>query len=96
MTDWEETYRDLKRRNWFILLLFGSLSGIIMDYAFTLGVIVGGILAILNFDVFQRIVSGAISDKRIKRSKKILGIIIFYLRYIVLGIAIFFSFAEMC
>ena len=90
MTDWEETYKDLKRRNWVILLLLGSLSAVILNHAFTLGIILGGIIAILNFDVFQRIMSGAISGDRLKRPKKILGIVIFYLRFIFIGIIIFF------
>ena len=90
MTDWEETYKDLKRRNWFIVLLLGSLSAVIMDHAFTLGIILGGIIAILNFDVLQRIISGAFFGNRPKRPKKIIGIIIFYLRFTVIGIIIFF------
>ena len=90
MTDWEETYKDLKRRNWVILLLFGSLSAFIMGHAFTLGIILGGIIAILNFDIFQRIISGAFSSDRPERHKKILGIGIFYLRFVLIGIIIFF------
>lgn len=90
MTDWEETYKDLKRRNWVILLLLGSLSAVIMDHAFTLGIILGGIIAILNFDVLQRIISGAFSGEHPKRPKKMLSIGIFYLRFILIGIIIFF------
>ena len=51
--DWEKTYRDLRKLNWFSLLIMGLLSYFLFSQVFTLGIILGGLVIIANFSLLQ-------------------------------------------
>jgi hypothetical protein len=68
--DWETVYRDLKKRNWIILLGLSSISALFMDHHVTLGVILGGLIIILNFNVLQHTIRRAFPTEKVVKSKK--------------------------
>ena len=57
--DWEEVYRDLKKRNWIILLVLSTISALLMSHTVTLGVMLGGLIIILNFNILQHTIRRA-------------------------------------
>jgi hypothetical protein len=89
--DWETVYRDLKKRNWIILLGLSSISALFMDHHVTLGVILGGLIIILNFNVLQHTIRRAFPTEKVVKSKKSVLIIKGYFRLLVLGVVIYFT-----
>ena len=85
MTDWTQTYEDLKRRNWIILLILSSASYFFMSHGMTLGVILGGLLAVVNFGFFQFIVQRSFPPDGIVQTKKALLIVQSFIRLFILG-----------
>ena len=51
--EWKNLYRHLNRLNWLILLLLASASCFVMSPAFTAGIIIGGLMVIVNFHALQ-------------------------------------------
>jgi len=87
--DWEKVYGDLRKLNWLIVLIMASTSYFLMSASITLGVILGGLIIIANFSVFQRTVRAAFSSEgRMKMTKKSI-IVKYYLRLLVLGTIIY-------
>jgi hypothetical protein len=92
--DWKDLYRDLKILNWLILLLLASISFFLMSNSFTAGIIVGGLLVIANFHVFQHTIrQGLLSDGQGKAKK---GPVIakYYLRLLAMGLLIYLFIAQ--
>ena len=87
--DWEKIYKDLRLRNWIILLLFSSISFFLMDNSLTLGIILGGLIITLNFRLFQNTIRGAFSPQGIMKGVKIIIILKYYFRLLTLGIIIY-------
>ena len=88
--DWEEVYRDLKKRNWIILLVLSTISALLMSHTVTLGVMLGGLIIILNFNILQHTIRRAFpSEKGVKNKKSIL-IIKSHFRILALGAVIYF------
>ena len=88
--DWAETYNHLKKRSWVILLVLTLISFFFTSTSLTLGVILGGVIAIINFDVLQRNILRTFPANGGAKVKKIFVIGIFYLRFLVLGAVIYF------
>lgn len=88
--DWAQTYRSLTMRNWFILLILAGISNFLMNHSITAGIIAGGLVIIANFSMLQRAVQRSFSDEELSKSKKIVLILGFYLRFLALGLVIFF------
>ena len=87
--NWEEVYRELKKRNWIILLVLATISTLLMNHTVTLGVILGGLIIIANFNILQHTIRRAFpSEKGVKNNKSIL-IIKGYFRLLVLGVVIY-------
>ncbi|MBN2060240.1 MAG: ATP synthase subunit I [Deltaproteobacteria bacterium] len=73
MTDWECTYKDLKKRNWVVLLILACPCFFFFDRPFTFGVILGGFISIANFSFLQLAICKAFSgETRIKAKTAIL------------------------
>jgi hypothetical protein len=89
--DWETVYRDLKKRNWIILLGLSTISTLFMDHQVTLGVILGGLIIILNFNVLQHTIRRAFPTEQGVKSKKSILIIKGYFRLLVLGVVIYLT-----
>lgn len=87
--DWEEIYRSLKIRNWIILLGFSLISTFLMSHSFTLGIILGGLVIIINFRLFQSTIRRVFSPDGVMEGMKIRIILKYYFRLLALGIIIF-------
>ena len=87
--DWDTIYRDLRRRNWIILLILSSISYFLMGHQQTTGVILGGFIIIANFKVFQHTIRRAFSPQCVMNTKEISIIIKYYFRLLALGMIIY-------
>jgi len=89
VTDWDRTYDVIKRRNWIILLVLAAVSGLFMNPALTLGVILGGLISITNLSFLQHTVRQSFSSERKTGTKKAFLIIKSFFRLIILGGSIY-------
>ena len=88
--DWDELYRHLKMRSLIILFILASTSYFLMSNSLTAGIILGGLIIIINFDLLQSAVrKGFPADGAIK-TKKISLIAKTYFRLLLLGVTIYF------
>ena len=87
--DWENFSKYFKVQGWFILMVFGLLSFFFMSPAFTLGVILGGLIIIANFNVMQATIRDAFSPEGTMVNKKSAIVAKYYLRLAILGIIIY-------
>ena len=87
--DWEKVYGDLKKLNWFILLILGIISYFLMRHSFTTGIILGGLITIANFHVFQHVFRGVFSPEGVMKTTKMAIIAKCYFRLLGLGIIIY-------
>ncbi len=90
MNNWDRIYGDLKRRGWIILFILASAGYFCMSRSFTLGIILGGIIIILNFSFLQSTIIKAFQEKPVVRKKKFILILKSFLRLFLLGVIIFF------
>ena len=67
--DWKTLHKALQSLNWFILLVLSSMSYLLMAPVFTAGVILGGLTAIANFNIFQHTLCAAFTDQGFTKSK---------------------------
>jgi hypothetical protein len=86
--DWEKTYKDLKRLNWFSLLIMSLISYFLLSSSFTLGIILGGFIIIVNFKVLQHTIRRAFSSQGVMNASKFIIIVKYYLRLLALGVVI--------
>ena len=86
--DWEKVYRELSKRNWIILLVLSAISTLFMSYSLTLGIILGGFVVILNFDVLQRTIRRAFPANGTAGAKPLL-VVKTYFRLLALGVVIY-------
>ena len=87
--DWEYLFRKLKTLNWVILLVLASLSYCCMTATFTLGIIVGGFIIMMNFHVFQRTIRKGFTPSGLFHGSKASIIGKYYLRLAALGVIIY-------
>jgi small-conductance mechanosensitive channel len=92
--EWKNLYRDLRRMNWLILLLLASASCFVMSPAFTAGIIIGGLMVIVNFHVLQHIIRQGFFPDSSRKKGKASVIIMYYLRLAAMGILIYFFLAQ--
>jgi hypothetical protein len=84
--------KRLEISNWIVLAVFLSLSAVFLSNRFTLGILLGGLISILNFhwlyhnlkNVFQSLTDRAKSSIMAK----------YYLRFILTGIVLFFIITQ--
>lgn len=88
--DWEEVYRDLRKRNWIILLVLSTISALLMNHTVTLGVILGGLIIIVNFNILQHTIRGAFPSEKVVKNRKSVLIIKGHFRLLALGAVIYF------
>lgn len=89
LTEHREIIGFVKSLNWIILLVLGFTSFWLMKYDFTAGVILGGLLAIVNFDVLERSLIMLFSPSEGFRIRKAASIVKYFLRLLVLGLIIY-------
>ena len=85
MTDWDQTYKNLKKFNWIILLLLSSISYFLMKSSFTLGVILGGLIIIANFSLLQSTIRNAFPGDGLVKTRKSVLILKSFFRLFFLG-----------
>jgi hypothetical protein len=88
VNNWDQIYGDLKRRGWVIFLILASAGYFFMSRSFTLGIILGGMLVIINFNFLQSTIIKAFQQTPVIKKKKSL-LIKSFLRLILLGIILF-------
>jgi len=86
--DWKTLYRNLSTRNWLTLFLMSSVSFFVMSSSLTLGIILGGLVIICNFNILQHTIHRAFSPEGIMTGK-IAVILKYYMRLLALGIIIY-------
>ncbi len=87
--DWQKAFSNLKILNWLVLLGLASVSFMLMPESFTMGIILGGLLIILNFHFFQKTIRNGFAQDGTFRAKKAVIIGKCYLRLAVMGIIIY-------
>lgn len=87
--DWDKLSKTLRIQNWIILLILGAASYFIMSPFFTLGVILGGLLIIANFNLLQQTVRSTFATDGAMKAGKISIIIKYYFRLAIMGIIIY-------
>ena len=69
--EWEKVSKEIKTLNWVTLLVLGSASYPLMGSAFTLGIILGGMIVIANFNLLQKTIRSAFGPDGVMKSKKV-------------------------
>lgn len=87
--DWDKLSRVFNAQNWIILMILGLMSFLFMSSAFTLGIIIGGLLIIANFNLLQHTIRGTFSAEGVMVTRKSPIIAIYYLRLMGLGLIIY-------
>ena len=87
--DWEIISKYFKTQGWFILLILAALSYFLMKPPFTLGIILGGLIVIANFNFLQYTIRSAFSSEGTMMNKKKTIVAQYYFRLAILGIIIY-------
>jgi len=87
--DGEKLFRNLRSLNWGILLLLAAVSYFLMEQAFTLGILVGGLMIIANFNILKHTIQKGFSTDGILQPKKASIIVKSYLRLAAMGALIY-------
>jgi hypothetical protein len=89
VSSWDQTYGDLKRRGLIIFLILASAAYFFMSRSFTFGLIMGGIMVIINFNFLQSTIIKAFQNTPAVTKKKFRLILQSFLRLSLLGAVIF-------
>jgi ATP synthase I chain len=87
--DWEKLVKQLRAQNWIILMILGSTSFFLMSSTFTLGIILGGLIIIGNFNVLQHTIRCSFSPDGVMKNNKLAIVAKYYFRLAILGIIIY-------
>lgn len=87
--DWEKLAKRMRAQNWIILLVLGLASFFLMSDAFTLGLILGGLVIIANFNALAHTLRKAFTPKGKVKSRKMVLIGKYYVRLFALGAIIY-------
>ncbi len=87
--DWEKISKKLSIQNWIILMILSLLSFFFCGSPFTLGIILGGLIIIANFNMLQHTIRSSFSSQGVMKKKKISTIVKIYFRLAILGIIIY-------
>lgn len=87
--DREELATRIRSRNWVILMAMGVASFFLMSDAFTLGLLLGGLVIIANFNLLARTVRRAFSPNGMAPTQKPAIVGKYYLRLLALGLVIY-------
>jgi hypothetical protein len=87
--DWKAAYRHLKIINWMTLFILSFISFLISKSSITLGIILGGLVIIANFNVLQHTIRRAFPADGVMQKRRLSIIVKYYLRLLGLGVLIF-------
>jgi hypothetical protein len=85
MNNWDRVYNDLRIRCWIIFLVMASAGYFFTSHTFALGIILGGLMVIINFSFMQSTIISAFSKGPVSKKKKVLLIAKSFLRLFILG-----------
>ena len=88
--EWQKFHSILRMVNWIVLLSLSSAGYFIMSSFWTAGVLLGGVIAIVNFNVLQHTVRSAFSPDGIHQGAKFSILGKYYLRLLALGVILYF------
>jgi hypothetical protein len=89
VNNWDQIYGDLKKRGWVIFMILAAAGYFFMSRSFTMGIILGGILIIVNFNFLQSTIIKAFQQNSVIKRKKFLLLSGSFLRLFLLGGIIF-------
>jgi small-conductance mechanosensitive channel len=92
--EWKNLYRHLNRLNWLILLLLASASCFVMSPAFTAGIIIGGLMVIVNFHALQHTIRQGFLPNDTRKPGKVSVIAKYYFRLAAMGGVIYLSLSQ--
>lgn len=87
--EWRKVSKVIRTFNWIILFVLASTSFLFTSPAFTLGIILGGLIIIANFNVLQHTVIRGFSPDESLHGRKASIIAKYYLRLAAMGFIIF-------
>jgi hypothetical protein len=87
--EWQRFHNILRMLNWLFLLCFSLASYFSMSPYWTAGVILGGLIAIANFNVLQHTVRRAFSPEGIHHGARFSIVGKYYLRLVALGVILY-------
>ena len=87
--EWQRFHNILRMLNWLVLLCFSLASYFSMSPYWTAGVILGGLIAIANFNVLQHTVCRAFSPEGIHQGTRFSIVGKYYLRLVALGVILY-------
>ena len=87
--NWEKVSKEIRTQNWIILLIMGLPSFFFANPAFTMGIALGGLIIIANFNVLQYTIRSAFSVDSFTDAKKKFLIAKCYFRLAIVGIIIY-------
>jgi hypothetical protein len=87
--DWKILHRMLITVNWLVLLVLSLLSFFFMSSAWTMGVILGGLITIANFNILQRTIRRVFSPQVMEKTAKVTIVTKYYFRLLALGAILF-------
>jgi ATP synthase I chain len=87
--EWKTLCRVLRTLNWIILLVLSLFGYFLMSSSWTMGVLVGGLITIANFNLLQHTIQGVFSPQGFGASTKVSIVAKYYLRLIGLGVILF-------
>ena len=92
--DWKRLYRELRTLNWFILLVLSLGGYVFLSNSLTIGIILGGLIIMVNFSVLQHTISGAFGRDGSMHKGKAAIITKCYLRLLALGVILYVLIAR--
>jgi hypothetical protein len=87
--DWKTLHRVLGTLNWLILLVLSLFSYFLMSPSWTMGLILGGLITIANFNLLQHTIRGAFSSHGLDKAAGVSIVAKYYVRLIGLGVILF-------
>src|SRR5512136_2017149 len=87
--EWQRFHNILRMLNWLVLLCFSLASYFSMSPYWTAGVILGGLVAIANFNVLQHTVRRAFSPEGVHQGARFSIVGRYYLRLLALGVILY-------
>lgn len=87
--EWQRFHNILRMLNWLVLLCFSLASHFSMSPYWTAGVILGGLVAIANFNVLQHTVRRAFSPEGVHQGARFSIVGRYYLRLLALGVILY-------
>ena len=92
--EWQRFHSILRMLNWLVLLCFSLASYFSMGPFWTTGVLMGGLIAIVNFTVLQHTVRSAFSPEGIHQGARFSIVGKYYLRLLALGVILYVLIAK--